>query len=271
MLKADDHNHHREIEQPVDDRNINLAGFLFGRVHDAHRRQIAKTHRLARQREYAGDHRLRGDHRGQRRENQHRNQRPVRRQQEERVFDGLRMLQQQRALAEIVEHQRRQHHHKPCQANRKLTKVAHIGIQRFNAGDRQHHRAQREERYRFVLNKEVQRPVRVHGVQHLRIIDDTARAQHRQNDEPQQHHRRKQLTDNAGAVFLNHKQQRQYRNRQRHNVAIEARCGDLQPFDGRKLGYRRRDHHFPVEEAAANQPHDHQNRRGACAGIAARQ
>ena len=43
-------------------------------------------------------------------------------------------------LAEVVEHQRWQHHGEPGQANRELAEVPHIGIQRLDAGDRQHHR-----------------------------------------------------------------------------------------------------------------------------------
>ena len=47
-----------------------------------------------------------------------------------------------RALAKVVQQQGRQHQAKPGIANRLAAKVAHIGVQRLGAGQRQHHRAQ---------------------------------------------------------------------------------------------------------------------------------
>ena len=72
---------------------------------NAHWGEITQTHGLTRQGEYAGNNSLRGNDRRQRRQDQHRNQRPVRRQQEERVFNRFRMGKQQRALAEVIQHQ----------------------------------------------------------------------------------------------------------------------------------------------------------------------
>ncbi|MNM96541.1 hypothetical protein D3C81_1090210 [compost metagenome] len=212
VFKAHNDQHYRDIQRPVNHRNIDLARFHFRGMDNAHRRQIAQAHRLAGQGEHAGNHRLRGDDRSQRRQYQQRDQRPVRRQQEERVLDRLGIFQQQRALAEIVQHQRRQHHGEPGQADREFAEVPHIGIQRLNAGDRQHHRAKRKERDLLIFHKEVQRPFRVHRLQHFRVSDDAARAQHRQHDKPQQHHRGKQFADAAGTVFLDSEQQRQHQN-----------------------------------------------------------
>ena len=43
--------------------------------------------------------------------------------------------QQQRALAEVVEQQRRQHQREPGEADRPLAEVAHVGVERLAAGD----------------------------------------------------------------------------------------------------------------------------------------
>ena len=105
VLKADDNNHHREIEQPVDEGNVDLARLHLRGMDNAHWGEITQTHGLTRQGEYAGNDSLRGNDRRQRRQDQHRNQRPVRRQQEERVFNRFRVCKQQRALTEVIQHQ----------------------------------------------------------------------------------------------------------------------------------------------------------------------
>ncbi|CAH0245186.1 hypothetical protein SRABI106_02491 [Rahnella aquatilis] len=64
-----------------------------------------------------------------------------------------------------------------------------------------------------MLDKEVNRPHRVHGAKYFRILHDAVHAENSQRQEPQQHHRRKQFANNAGAVFLNNEKQRQDSNR----------------------------------------------------------
>ena len=63
----------------------------------------------------------------------------------ERAFDGGRLGEQQGALAEVVEDQRRHHEAEPGEANRDAAEVAHVGVQRLAAGDGQHDRTEREE------------------------------------------------------------------------------------------------------------------------------
>ena len=47
-----------------------------------------------------------------------------------------------RALAEIIQHQRRQGDEQPGKLDRAFAEMAHIGIERLAARHRQHHRAQ---------------------------------------------------------------------------------------------------------------------------------
>ncbi|MNR03562.1 hypothetical protein D3C85_1194600 [compost metagenome] len=58
VLEADNHDHHGKVEQPVNERNVDLPGFHLRGVNNTHRRQIAQTNRLARQGEDAGNNRL---------------------------------------------------------------------------------------------------------------------------------------------------------------------------------------------------------------------
>ena len=53
--------------------------------------------------------------------------------------------QHQRALAEIVEQQRRQHEAEPGALDRLAAEMAEIGIERLAAGDREEHRAERDQ------------------------------------------------------------------------------------------------------------------------------
>ena len=223
MLKADDNDDHRNVQQPVNERNVNLPGLHFRGMDNAHRRQIAQTHCLTGQGEDPGNHCLGGDNRRQRGDNQHRDQRPLRRQQEERVFNRFRVLQQQRALAKIVQHQRGQHDGEPGNADRQFAEVAHIGVQRFHPGNRQHHRAKRNKGNGLVLQEEVHSPVGVQRLQNFRISVNASRAQHRQQQEPDQHNRRKQLADHASPVLLDHKQQGEHDNGDRDNPGIQLR------------------------------------------------
>jgi hypothetical protein len=119
-----------------------------------HPRRIAQLHRLLRDRKRAGDHRLRCDDRRHRRERDQRVERPRRRQQVERIRDRRRIDDQQRALAEIVERERRQHERAPREAHGSAAEVPHVRVERLGAGHHEHDRAQRKEPERAVRREE---------------------------------------------------------------------------------------------------------------------
>ena len=73
---------------------------------------------------------------------------PVGRQQKERVLDRVRLGDEQRTLAAIVDQQRRQHEDEPRRPDRRSAEMAEVGIHRLAAGDRQEHRAQYRRRTR---------------------------------------------------------------------------------------------------------------------------
>ncbi|MNP09759.1 hypothetical protein D3C76_1018750 [compost metagenome] len=140
------------------------------------------------------------------------------------------MFEQQRALAKVVQCQRRQHHGEPGQTNRQLTEVAHICVQRFHTGNRQHDSAERDKRHGFVFEEEVDRPHWVQRLQHFRVGKNTAQPERRQDQEPGQHNRRKQLTHQPRTVLLNREQQCQHNNGERHHPSIQLRRDNLQPL-----------------------------------------
>src|SRR5690606_41049324 len=77
------------------------------------------------------------------------------------------VLEQQRALPQVVEHQRRQHEEVPAAPDRPGAEVAHVGVQRLAAGHRQHHRAEDEDAVEMMGGEEVDRPPRVDRLQYL--------------------------------------------------------------------------------------------------------
>jgi hypothetical protein len=90
---------------------------------------------LPRQRERAGDHRLRRNDGRCGRQQHQREQAPTRHHAEERVLDCRFVAEDQGALPEIIEDESGKHHGEPCQPDREAAKMAHIGIKRLASGD----------------------------------------------------------------------------------------------------------------------------------------
>ena len=63
----------------------------------------------------------------------------------ERILDRRRMRQHQRALAEIIDQQRRQHEAEPGALDRLAAEMAEVGIERLAAGDGEEHGAERDQ------------------------------------------------------------------------------------------------------------------------------
>ena len=115
------------------------------------------------------------------------------------------------------------------------------------------------------------RPVRVQRLQNFRIGNNATRAQYSQQQEPDKHDWGEQFAHHAGPVLLDSKQQRQNDNRYRDHPGFEIRGYDFQTFNRRHYRDRRGNHHFTIEEAAADQAKNNQNRRHSRGRIAARQ
>jgi hypothetical protein len=77
--------------------------------------------------------------------------------QVERVARGRRGTKEQGALAEIVQHQRRQYRDEPCNADGPLAEMPHVRIERLATGDAKDDGAQREESCKAVVPEECER------------------------------------------------------------------------------------------------------------------
>ena len=86
--------------------------------------------------------------------------------QEERLMRRLGVGEQQRALAEVVQQQRRQHQREPGDPNRPFPEVPHVRVQRLTTRDDEEHGAEHGKAVPAVRAKERDGVPRVDGRQH---------------------------------------------------------------------------------------------------------
>ena len=140
----------------------------------------------------------------------------------ERAVDRLRVAQQQRPLAEIVEHQRRQHDAQPGVADRQPAEVAHVGVERLGPGHRQHDGTQGHERPPAEVPEQGHAVGRVQRAQHVRGLRQLGEAEDREDAEPEQHHRPEPAADAGRAAALDQEQRHQHADRERQHVGPSA-------------------------------------------------
>lgn len=102
-------------------------------MNDPQARQVAELQGLAGDRERAGDDRLRGDHGRDAREEDHRHAQPVGNEHIDRVGRDGRVLEDVRALAEVVERERRKGDDQLGAPDRPAAEVSHVRVQRLGA------------------------------------------------------------------------------------------------------------------------------------------
>ena len=248
-LERQDECHGAEPERPIDAGHVDLTDLGARRVDQSHPRHEAELHRLLGQRECPGDQRLRCDGRRHRGDRHHRIERPSRHQAEERIGDGrASFCQQHRALAEIVEHQRRQHETPPGQPDRAAAEVSHVGVECLGAGEDQEDRPEDEEAAEAVALQVRQSMGRIERGEHPRVQHDAPHAEHRETTEPEHHESAEEAADTGGAALLDPEQSGQDTDGERHHPALERRCGDVETFHGREDRNRRRDHAVAIEQ-----------------------
>jgi hypothetical protein len=108
-------------------------------VADCEPGQEAELHGLLSHAERARNHRLRRDHRRRRGEQHHWYLGPSGQQQKERVHYRFRGPQNQRALRQVVQRQRREDDQEPRAADRAPAEVAHVGVECLRSGDSENH------------------------------------------------------------------------------------------------------------------------------------
>ena len=162
----------RQHQEPVDQRDVDLADLLGRGVSDAETRPEAQHHRLAGDRKGAGDQRLRCDRGRQRGEHDHRVEPPGGHHVKERMLDRFRVVEQVRALTEVVQNQRRHNHPEPGHADRPRAEMADVRVQRFSAGDDEKNRSQHQKSAEPAVGQKLRCPVGVERREHLGTLHD---------------------------------------------------------------------------------------------------
>ena len=177
---------------------------------------------------------------------------------------AARRVQDQRALAHVVEDQRGEDGGEPGAADRRAPEVAHVRVQRLGARDREHHRAERDERDVAVVEQEADPVGRRDRLQDLGLLDDLVQPGDGEDREPSSHHRPEQAPDRARPEALGGEQHGQDRERERHDELVQRRLDDFDPLDRREHRDRRRDHAVAVEQRGAEDAErDEHDLRGA--------
>ncbi len=241
-------------------------GFFRG-VDDRDAREVAELHGLLREREGARDQSLRGNDRGSGRHGDGRVHEPRRDHRVKRVCRELGMLQQERALAEVVEDQRRQDDGVPIGSNRAQTEVTHVGVESLAAGDTEDDGAEEQDAVALVFHEELHGILRVDRGEHGGVCNDVPRAEHRDHHEPDECQRSEDGTDTGGASFLHEEEAEQNRDRDGHDRRLERRGCDFQTLHRGEHRDRRRDDSVAVEQRGSEEGEQDDRPAGADAGF----
>jgi hypothetical protein len=130
--------------------------------------------------------------------------------------------------------------------------MAHVGVERLGACDREKYGSQRDERRPLMIGEHGQAVDRIEGPEHVRRLDDLHQAEQAENEEPQAHHRPEEQPYVSGATALHDEQRDQDDQRERHHVGLEQRRRHLQALDRAQDRDRGRDHAVAVEQGCAN-------------------
>ena len=198
--------HHADKQENIDLRHIDLADFFGRGVLDQQARDKSQLHGLGSDGKGTRNHRLRsndGRHGGQKQQG---NQRPIGGQSVKRVIDSGWFVDQQGALAEVIEQQAGKYQVEPGALDRRASEVPHVGIKGLTAGHCEDDRAQDRNGYAGVVGQKQDAGDRVQGGKNARGMNHLSQAHGPQGREPDKHHRAEYFADDRGAKAFHRKQ-----------------------------------------------------------------
>jgi hypothetical protein len=129
--------------------------------------------------------------------------------------------------------------------------MAHVGIERLGAGDREHDAGQGEERDTEVAEQEVERVGRRERLEDVRVVRDACHPARGDGKKPDDHHRAEDPADRSGSSALHREEQHNDDRRDRDDQYFERRVEDLEPFHRGQHRDRRGDHAVAEEQRGA--------------------
>ncbi|MNS59716.1 hypothetical protein D3C72_926800 [compost metagenome] len=190
--------------------------------------------RLAHQRKRTCYDRLAGDDGGGSRQNDCRQDRPLREHQIERIGHRRRVFQHQRPLTEIVQRQCRENQTEPRPLDGTATEMAEIGVKRFRPCYRQEDRAQHDDAVKTFIRQKLDRMPRVEGKENAEIVGNMDEASKPHDDEPDRGDRPEELRHRARAVRLNGEEANENADGNRNDEFVHFRRDEFQAFHRRK-------------------------------------
>ena len=109
--------------------------------------------------------------------------------------------------------------------------MPHVRINRFGAGNRQHHSAQSEKRQPWMGRKKIEAIGRVERAQDRWRLQDLIDAEHAQDQKPYNHDRSENCPDAGRAAALEREQADDDHYGNRNDIALQIGCCDLQTLD----------------------------------------
>ena len=178
--------------------------------------------------EKAPDHGLAGDDGRNCRQYHHRDQRPARIEPIEGIIDRLRVREQQGALPEIVEDQRRLHEDEPGELDRLTPEMAEIGVEGLGAGDGQEHESHDDEADHAVRQDELDAEHWVQGEKDAWIVDDVDETTGGERGKPNEHDRAEILRDLCRSMRLHGEQPDEDHDGEQDHRVLRLRRNQLQ-------------------------------------------
>jgi len=253
VLEAEDDEEGPDAEGDVDLGDVDLAELLGRGVAHGHPRAIAKLNALLRQREGAGDERLRGDDGRRRRHDEHRIEELARHQEIDRVRGRRRVAEEERPLPEVVQDEGGEDEPEPGGANRPLPEVAHIRVERLGARDGEDDGTEREKSLVAEDLEEAKAPRRVERHEDVRVTNHLDQPDAADGEEPDQHHRTEEDADAVRPRPLHREDADDDAQREGDDERARARGDDLEPLHRPEDGHRRGDDAIAVEQGGAEE------------------
>ena len=185
------------------------------------------------------------------------------------MIGRLWIVEQERSLAEVIEHQRGEDDGEPGDADWLCAEVTHVGVERFAAGDAEKDGAEDEESLHPVLDEESYGVFRIHGSYNVGLAHDLHHAEKGDHGEPDHHHRAEHGANARRPDLLQKKKSNQHDDRDRHDEGREDRRGHFQAFDCAEHGDGRRDHSVAVEKRCSEEAEADENRASSAPSVAA--
>ena len=161
--------------------------------------------------------------------------------QEKRIVHGRRIGENERALAEIVQAQRRKHEQYPDRLNRCAAKMTHVRVKRLGPCYRKEDGAKHDETEEAVAKQKFQAMDRIEGEKDAWCIADMGRAQDPDHQKKNRHDGAEEGSDMRGSSPLRPKERHQNKDGDRQDIGRENRRHEFESLDGREDRNRWRD------------------------------